>query len=161
MQLCILKVCIIYCIQFTLNAHRSRISFSSYSCFNLSTIICVAVHVIRMLHTCYNLPYHRYNHQFVRKLFGVQILCLFTSSPAFQLVYLLPPRFLCQRHTSGHKWTCLLYSIDSAAESTSNAIYIKDASTYLGILIQVLLPYCPDSVKVSSHSDTIWPRNNL
>ncbi len=113
MQLCILKECIIYCIQFTINAHRYRISFSSYSCFDLSTIICVAVHVIRMLHnTCYNLPYHRYNHQFVRKLFGVQILCLFTSSPAFQLVYLLPPRFLCQRHTSGHKWTCL-YSIDS------------------------------------------------
>ena len=39
-----------------------------------------------MLHTCYNLPYHRYNHQFVRKLFGVQIRCLFTSLTAFQLV---------------------------------------------------------------------------
>ena len=86
MQLCILKVCITHCIQFTINAHRYRISFSSYSCFNLSTIICVAVHVIRMLHTCYNLPYHRYNHQFVRKLFGVQIRCLFTSLTAFQLV---------------------------------------------------------------------------
>ena len=52
-----------------------------------------AVHVIRMLHTCYNLPYHRYNHQFVQKLFGVQIRCLFTSLIAFQLVYLLPPHF--------------------------------------------------------------------
>jgi hypothetical protein len=121
MQLCILKVCIIYCIQFTNNAHRYRISFSSYSCFNLSTIICVAVHVIRMLHTCYNLPYHRYNHQFVRKLFGVQIRCLFTSLTAFQLVPLLPSRFLCQRHTFGQKWTCL-YSIDSAAESTTLSI---------------------------------------
>ena len=121
MQLCILKVCIIYCIQFTINAHRSRISFSFYSCFNLSTIICVAVHVMRMLHTCYNLPYHRYNHQFVRKLFGVQIQCLFTSLTAFQLVYLLPSRFLCQRHTFGQKWTCL-YSIDSAAESTTLSI---------------------------------------
>ncbi len=44
MQQCILKVCIIiYCVQFT------------YSCFNLSTIICVvAVHVIRI---CPNLVY--------------------------------------------------------------------------------------------------------
>ena len=115
MQQCILKVCIIYCIQFTINAHRS---FSNYSRF---TIICVAVHVIRMLHTCYNLPYHRYNHQFVQKLFGVQIRCLFTSLTAFQLVYLLPSRFLCQRHTFGQKWTCL-YSIDSAAESTTLSI---------------------------------------
>jgi len=30
-------------------------------------------------------------------------------------------RFLCQRHTFGQKWTCL-YSIDSAAESTSLSI---------------------------------------
>ena len=42
-----------------------------------------------------------------------------------------------------------------------NAIYIKDASNYLGILIQALVPYCPGSVKFSSHSDTIWPRNSL
>ena len=42
-----------------------------------------------------------------------------------------------------------------------NAIYIKDASTYLGILIQALVPYCPGSVRISSHSDTIWPRNSL
>ena len=40
----------------TPNAHQKWISSSTYSCFNLATIICVAVHVIRMLHTCSNLP---------------------------------------------------------------------------------------------------------
>ena len=159
MQLCILTVCIIYCIQFTNNAHRYRISFSSYSCFNLSTIICVAVHVIRMLHTCYNLPYHRYNHQFVRKLFGVQIRCLFTSLTAFQLVPLLPSRFFV---STPHIWPKMDMPIQYRfGRWIYNAISIKDASTYLGILIQALVPYCPGSVKVSSHSDTIWPRNNL
>ena len=35
----------------------NQISFSTYSCFNPSTIICQAVHVMRMLHPGYNLPF--------------------------------------------------------------------------------------------------------
>ena len=51
--------------------------------------------------------------------------------------------------------------MDMPIQYRYNAIYIKNASTYLGILIQALVPYCPASVKISSHSDTIWTRNSL
>jgi hypothetical protein len=65
-------------------------------------------------------------------------------------------RFLCQRHTFGQKWTCL-YSIDSAAESIDSYA----STTYLGILVQAQVPYCPGSVNIPSHSDIIWPCNSL
>jgi hypothetical protein len=122
MQLCILKVCIIYCIQFTLNAHRYRISFSSYSCFNLSTIICVAVHVIRMLHTLLQPTLPPLQSSICSKaICSSNSMSIYLRDCFFELVSLLPSRFLCQRHTFGQKWTCL-YSIDSAAESTTQSI---------------------------------------
>ena len=93
MQQCILNVCVIYCIQFTINAHRQWISFSTYSCFNRVSIIRVAVYVTRMLHTCYNLPYHRYNHQFVQKLFWS------SNSMIPHLLDCFPARLsICSRH---------------------------------------------------------------
>ena len=150
MQLCILKVCITYCIQFTINAHRYRISFSSYSCFNLSTIICC-----RARHT-------HATHLLQPTLPPLQssICSKAIWSSNSMSIYLLD--CFSARLSTPHIWPKMDMPIQYRfGRWIYNAIYIKDASTYLGILIQALVPYCPGSVIIPSHSDIIWPCNSL
>ena len=153
----ILAVCIIYCIQFNATSNCSvQLLISAITPSQLLVLQCTS-HACFTLATTY--PTTGTIIIFFQRYFGVQIRWFFTSLTAFQLVYLLPPRFLCQRP---HIWPKMdLLKQQRFGHWIYNSIYIKDASTYLGILIQAWIPYCPGSVKISRRSDTIWPRNSF
>lgn len=156
MQLCILKVCITHCIQFTINAHRYRISFSSYSSASISQRLFV-------------LPCTSYACSTLATTYPTTatIINLFASYLEFKFDVYLPPWLLFSSSvpffvSTPHIWPKMDMPIQYRfGRWIYNAIYIKDASTYLGILIQALVPYCPGSVIIPSHSNIIWPCNSL